>query len=311
MRILINKSQQEAERYSLLSSCQIVPLTDKTQRQDVIALIESDNFPVSLKEALSYNIPIVAITTKGTEQYNQALKLIHPAAVVYYENGQILSSEKVFAEAPGINIKILEEICQYALKNKLYPDIYIWKPQDVSQDYIWKENKQEQPVKPEKTARSQKVTPAQTDLKTYIGSCDRIIAVFKASSSADSSNIASRLAKQLNTVHLNISINPEQKQNPCYAYSDGNMVNYNSSNMPGQYLVAEVDAQIPEALELIYGVAYKIVHVVADPNESIGPLSVWLSSGFKLDAVIPNQTKDIPAYSEFPVYSVEDFVKTL
>ena len=148
-------------------------------------------------------------------------------------------------------------------------------------------------------------------MRNYIKSCDQIIAVFKTSPTANSSHIASELAKKLNTVYLNISSESTQNQSPYYAYSDGSTVNYNSSVVPGKYLVTEVDAQIPEALELVYSLAYKIVHVAANPSESLEPLRAWVGSGFRLDAVIPTQVKDMPAYNEFPVYSVENFVKLL
>lgn len=328
MRILINKSQDETEKYSLLSSCPIIPLTEVVEKQDVAALIEDKNFEESLKTAISLNIPVVAIVSKDSKFYDQAIELINPAGVVFYDNGKILSTRKVFAEAEGVTVKTLEAICQYALENKLYPDIYVWKPQEeiisfkqearqeIRQREEVKSKKQEveQEIKPKKQEMSkpQKTyTPAQTDLQSYIKSCDHVIAVFKTSQSANSSQVASQLAKQLSTTHLNISVEPNQKQDLYYAYSDGNIVNYNSSVMPGRYLIAEVDAQLPEALEFIYGVAYKIVHVVADPGESLGPLKAWTDSGFKLDAVIPNEPKDIPAYNQFPTYTIEDFAKLL
>jgi hypothetical protein len=323
LRILINKPQQETEKYSLLSTCPVIPLTDtgNLNDQDVIALVEDGNFDVTLKTAVGCDVPVVCITTKDSKCYQQALSIIHPHAVIYHENGQILSSQKVFAEAPGLSVKTLEEICKYALENKMYPDVYVWKPQEDIINFA--EPPQEIPQKPLQEPSQDTVkpvtpkqktkayTPAQTDLKTYINSCDRIIAVFKTSSSADSNQVAANLAKQLNTVHLNIAAGPVQKQNPYYACSDGNLVNYNSSIMPGQYLIVEVDAQISEALEMIYGMAYKIVHVTADPNESLEPLRAWAGSGFRLDAVIPTQIKDIPAYNEFPAYSIEDFVQSL
>lgn len=313
MRILINKTEQETKKYSLLSTCPVIPLTGtgNLNGQDVIALVEDGNFDAALKTAVDANVPVIAITTKDSKHYRQALNLIHPDAVIYYEEGKILSLQQVFAEAPGLSVKTLEAICKYALENKLYPDIYIWKPQEDIISFIPQEPPQEtvKPVTPKQ--KSKAYTPAQADLKTYIKSCDRIIAVFKTSSSADIGQVAFELAKQLNTVHLNISADPNQKQSPYYAYSDGNIVNYNSSIMPGKYLVAEVDAQIPEVLELVYGIAYKIVHVVADPEESLEPLRAWTGSGFKLDAVIPNEAKNIPAYNEFPAYSVADFLKLL
>ncbi len=326
MRILINRTEQETKKYSLLSTCPVIPLTGagNLNGQDVIALVEDGNFDAALKTAVGANVPVIAITTKDSKYYQQALNLIHPDAVIYYEEGKILSSQQVFAEAPGLSVKTLEAICKYALENKLYPDIYIWIPQEDIISFAQKEkNKQLTPhtaiqeAKPKATEtvkaqnKAKTYTPAQTDLKTYIGSCDRIIAVFKTSPSANSGSIASRLAKQLNTVYLNISSNKAQSQNPYYAHSDGNMVEYNSSIMPGQYLVVEVDAQISEALELVYGVSCKVVHVTADPSESLEPLRAWTGSGFKLDAVIPNKIEDIPAYNEFPTYSIEDFVQSL
>lgn len=331
MRILINKTSTETEKYSLLSTCKIEPITHETTKQDVIALIEDENFEESLKTAINLNIPVVAIVNRDSKFYDQAIELIHPAGVVYYENEKILSARKVFAEAEGVTVKTLETICQYALDNKLYPEIYVWKPQkeiinfrETKREEPKKEIKQEvketkQKIEPkqktqentEPTKRKKTYTPAQTDLESYIKCCDHVIAIFKTSQSADSGQVAFELAKQLGTVHLNISTEPNQRQGIYYAYSDGNIVNYNSSIVPGKYLVAEVDAQIPEALELIYGIAHKIVHVVADPEESLEPLRAWTGSGFKLDAVIPNETKNIPAYNEFPAYSVTDFLKLL
>lgn len=317
MRILINRTQEEAQKYALLSTCAIVSLAEvgNLASEDVIVLVEDSDFEQLLKTVVGHTVPVIAVTTKDSKCYQQALSLIHPCAVIYYEDGKILSSQKTFAEASGLSVKTLEAICRYAMENKLYPDIFVWKPQE---DVVSFETKQEQSrnqVASQTTSaklQSKAYTPAQTDLRTYINSTDRIIAVFKTSPSADSSSIASKLAKQLNTVHLNISTNTPQKQSPYYAYSDGNLVEYNSSMMPGQYLVVEVDAQIPEALELIYNAAFKIVHVAGNPNESLEPLRAWTGSGFKLDAVIPNQVRDIPSYStEFPSYSVEDFRKLL
>lgn len=329
MRIIINKTEQETKKYSLLSTCPVIPLTEtiNLNDQDVIALIEDINFENELNTVIGCNVPIIAITTKDSKYYQQALNLIHPHAVIYYEEGKIRSIQKTFAEALGLSVKTLEEICKHALKNKLYPDIYVWKPQEDIVSFVPKTPQEDivnfapktpqeppqetaKPVTP-KQSKSKTYVPAQSDLKTYINTCDRIIAVFKTSESAGSSQVAAKLAKQLNTVYLNISTNPDQKQNPYHAYSDGSTVNYNSSIMPGQYLVVEVDAQIPEALELIYGIAYKVVHVTADPGESLEPLKAWSGSGFRLDAVIPTQVKDMPAYNEFPAYSVEDFVHSL
>lgn len=329
MRILLNKTSAETEKYGLLSTCKIEPITQETTKQDVIALIEDENFEESLKTAINLNVPVVAIVNRDSKFYDQAIELIHPGGVVYYENGKILSARKVFAEAEGVTVKTLEAICQYALDNKLYPEIYVWKPQKEIINF--KETQREEPKKetkpevketkqetepktqenPEPVKRKKTYTPAQTDLESYIKSCDHIIAIFKTSQSADSGQVAFELAKQLNTVHLNISADSNQKQGHYYAYSDGSIVNYNALVIPGKYLVAEVDAQIPEALELIYGIAYKIVHVVADPKESLEPLKAWTGSGFRLDAVIPSEAKNIPAYNEFPAYSVEDFVKLL
>ncbi len=325
MRIIINRTLKDTQKYSILSSCSIVPFSeaDNLSEEDVVAMIEGSDFESTLNAAIGYGVPVIAITTKESVCYHQALKLIHPHGVIYYEDGKILSSEKVFIEAMGLSVKTLVAICEYALENKLYPDIYVWKPQEDivsfagsnNQQQITPDEKGEEKPAAKKQSKPKTYNPAQTDLQSYINSCDRIIAVFKTSPSADSGSVASKMAKELNTVYLNISLSPaahDQKQNLNCAYSDGNIVNYNSSIMPGQYLIVEVDAQLTEALEMIYKAAYKIVHVAADVNESMEPLKAWTGSGFKLDAVIPYQTKDIDAYSnEFPAYSVDKFVKLL
>ncbi len=317
MRILINKTSTETEKYSLLSTCKIEPITHETTKQDVIALIEDENFEESLKTAINLNVPVVAIVNRDSKFYDQAIELIHPSGVVYYENGKILSARKVFVEAEGVTVKTLEVICQYALDNKLYPDIYVWKPQEEVISFkqelkqeVKQEVKQEE-VKDKKPKQESKKNyiPAQTDLQSYL-QANQVIAVFKTSASANSQRVAKELANRLNTVYLNISPTDNVKDEFNYAYSDGNTVTYNSSSTPGQYLVAEVDAQMLESFEFVYGIAYKIVHVVADPEESLEPLKTWASSGFRLDAVIPKQ-KDIPAYDGFPAYSIEDFLKSL
>lgn len=203
------------------------------------------------------------------------------------------------------------------MANKLFPDIFIWKPKTEVKDEVFQfhsaEPKQpkEQPIqfKPkEKLA----YIPAQADLQSYIQSAEKIIAIFKTSPSADSPKIALELANWLGTVYLNISPNPAASRGPNVAVSDGNIVEYNSGFTMGKYLVAEVDVQVINAMELIYNIADKVVHVVSDLEESFEPLRSWVDAGYRLDVAIPDNADNIGAYKKsFPTMSVEEFVKSL
>lgn len=327
MRILINKTSQEAKKYSLLSKCSIIPIGEAGDitSKDVAALIEDDGFEETLSSVMGLCIPTVVIASKNSVCYEQAAGMVHADALIYYEDGKILSCEKVFAQAPGLSVKTLISICEYAIEKKLYPDIYIWKPQGamdstgsnsvVNDKHTVVEEKTETAkpsLKQTKQGQTRGYTGANDTFQNYLSGCDKIIAVLQTSQSADSSRIASDIAKKLNTVYLNISANSERKEEYDYAFSDGSTVYYNSSFMPGQYIVVEVDIQVPDVLELIHDKAYKLVHVVGEPSESINPLKSWLSSGCRLDAVIPDDPSRLSSYAgEFPACSIDEFITQL
>jgi hypothetical protein len=312
IRILINQSESQIQTYAMLSKYHILPITQEANKEDVAVIVDNNQIQ-DITQSLKLNIPIAVITNQGSDLHNQALKYIPAPAIVYYHDGKMQSDQKVFSTDEGLTVQLLEEICLYVKENKLYPSVYIWKPSpQLDHTPVAKlpqSSIQEAPQPQRKPV--DKHTPAQTDFMSYISTVSKIIAVFKSTPDAQASLVAQEIAAKLGIVYLGVG----QELQPStinHAFSDGNTVNYNSSLMPDQAMVVEVDIQVAQAMEVIYNRAAKIVHVCGSNTDSgIESVKYWTQSGFKLDAVIPDQENLLQVYkSTIPLtVSVDEFVK--
>lgn len=274
-------------------------------------------------QAIKMQIPTVVITEKDSECHREALKYLPPAAVVYYSDGKMQSDQKTFSNTEGLTIQTLNEICLFISENQFYPNIFIWQPRkktrvETPQQQLSQmpppvqepQPVQQQPQKPQPVQQKPpqpKHSPAQTEFNSFINNKD-IIAVFKSTPDANSEAVAQEIAQRLNAGYLKVAPQLNKSTVNC-AYSDGDTVNYNADFTPNK-LIVEVDAQVAAAMETIYGRASKIIHVCgANIEAGVQAVKNWVSSGFKLDAVIPDSNGLVFSYkAEIPqTISIEEF----
>lgn len=267
-------------------------------------------------QAIKMQIPTVVITEKDSECHREALKYLPAAAVVYYSDGKMQSDEKIFSNTEGLTIQALNEICLFISENQLYPNIFIWQPRKKTRVETPQQQPSQmpqqsppaiiQPPQPQEPPQP-KYSPAQTEFNSFINNKD-IIAVFKSTPDANSEAVAQEIAQRLNALYLRVAPQLNKSTINC-AYSDGDTVNYNADFTPNK-LIVEVDAQVAAAMETIYGRASKIIHVCgANIEAGVQAVKNWVSSGFKLDAVIPDSNGLVFSYkAEIPqTVSIEDF----
>ena len=329
IRILINQPESLIETYAMLSNYPILPISSEADQEDV-AVVVDNNEAQDIIRAIKLNIPVAVITEKDSEFHRQAVRYVPSPAIVYYYNGKMQSDQKVFSDTEGLTVQLLEEICSYIKENKLYPCVYIWRPRQKAANQAVKQQSPESPQKPiayktpptahepsparkEVSQPVNKHNPAQTDFASYIDAVPQIIAVFKATSDAQASIVAQEIAQKLETVYLGVGQKLQPSTINC-AFSDGNIVNYNSNFMPKNVLVVEVDAQVVQAMETVYSKAARVVHVCGqDTNKGIESVKLWIQGGFKLDAVIPDQEHLLQNYkSALPqVVAVDEFIRRI
>lgn len=316
MHIALNVTPEQIDRYKVIGSAEYSVLGH--DQPDVVAVLENPDFNSALGKAIKLNIPVVVIVNKDSSEQQKALSMgIHPDGVIFYNTGKICSKTRMFAEAEGVTVTLLEEICHYAIEKRLYPEIYVWKPktEEIVHDFKSKKTdradskpeKSEKPEfrpgrleKPEFTrsekpdVKSQTYSPVQSSLEQFLDIQNNIIAVIRSSPDADGRIVAKEIADALGVMYLDIASAVPEDSDINYAHSDGRDVTYNSAFIPkAQFIVVEITPDMGDVLQTVYDRAYKVVHVVNNNPESLTGAKAWADSGFNLDAVIPDGTIDV------------------
>lgn len=311
MHIALNVTPEQIDRYKVIGSAEYSVLGH--DQPDVVAVLENPDFNSALGKAIKLNIPVVVIVNKDSSEQQKALSMgIHPDGVIFYNTGKICSKTRMFAEAEGVTVTLLEEICHYALEKRLYPEIYVWKPktEEIVHDFKPKKTtdrdsgseKSEKPgFKPEKPAphkpdvkQPQVYSPAQATLEQFLDIQNNIIGVIRSSPDANGRIVAKELADTLGVTYLDIASSVPEGSDINYAHSDGRDVTYNSAFIPkAQFIIVEITPDMGDVLQTVYDRAYKVVHVVNNNPESLAGAKAWADSGFNLDAVIPDGTIDV------------------
>jgi hypothetical protein len=130
-----------------------------------------------------------------------------------------------------------------------------------------------------------------------------VVAVFRSVAGAGSGIVARDLAAALGAAHLEISPRAgsyvfygkdfaSALRSGRYLYCDGEAVRRGSGFTGGGWLVAEVDPSVPDprVIDAVYRRSGAVVHVVsaAGREASLRAVRAWVASGWRLDAVVPD-----------------------
>lgn len=306
---------------------------------DSVALVvEGENFSSNLSTAAELNIPVVVIAglkSTGQKYMQEAQEYgIPERCIIFKDQNNIISADGYkYGESPkGINIKMLTEIADHALKNQLFPELYIWKEPDLQ---VWPSQKQpkqelqkpskqepaqdrqQDPPKPENNHKSRIKHILSEDLSVFLTKA-QVLAVFKSVPTINSAPVAKVLAEKLNGIHLEINNEPrsfqqyapskEKAMQESYAFSNGKSVSYGASEF--KWIIVEINPSMLDVMGAVYGQAAKTIYVVENFDESEPALDMWIDGGYKLDAIIPDSI-NMAAYKEKygdKVYELDRFV---
>lgn len=245
------------------------------------------------------------------------------AVIVKRENEVCALDDRQIAlavrQGRGIGVTAVVLAAKHALTNNLIPEPVIWEENVVSDDEpvilmgdpeVQEEASERRvsekptPVKPDKPASG---NPEACPVKRHafarsfadlVHGADRVVAVFRAVPDAKSGRVAQEIAQAMDGQHVELSAQPQSYKvwghtldealAAGYLHSDGKNVKGESR---GGNLVIEVDLSVfdPEILDLVYKKAEKVVQVVTkNLKEGEEAVRAWLSSGWRLDAVIPD-----------------------
>lgn len=322
MEILLDRSQEELNKLNTLQKAHFLPMTtsgSENNSEGVAAVIESKNFVNELDKAITLDLPVVVIAGLMNEQGEQYAEKalaygISPECIIFKrENRVFAKSGKEFAADAkrGISVNVLVDICDYAYKHKLYPEVLIWEePKNEAAP-------KSQPVKqktPEKANTCPSITPDNSgkisvikrDLAEVIDLAEYVIAVFKTTDNTRSSKFAADLSHSLNGLHLEINKRPishveyglgvNEAVSGCqYAYSNGKTVDINSMYSGVKYLIVEMAPSLMESIELIYKKALKVIQVTPLTKDGIEAIRSWQKGKFALNSIIP---EDVAGYSK-------------
>lgn len=229
----------------------------------------------------------------------------------------------------GIGIRAIIKAAQYALEKKLCPEPLIWE-ETVQEDPLFFEEEGDEksvgmPVinftkaddlkhnvvalnrekKTEPTSNSSVIssTNIEEQLIGILNMSKRTAVVFRATNDANN-KAAYELSEQLKGVHLELSLNPVSYKHygktPEIAAETGRYMCCNGNLFTGcgyisaPWLIAEIDESImtviPGLTDKIYKKAEKIIHVVGKSHEGKNAVQTWLDGGWKLDAIVPEQS---------------------
>jgi len=324
LQILINLPQDKIEKINKISKCKFTGLDFRAGKESVAVIVEGENFAANINKAITLDIPVVVIAgaknkKAGEEIAREACSYGIPDQCIILKDGDNITSldgRVLGTSKRGIGYRLLEQICEDALKNELYPEILIWEePQETGEKLqaVIEEASVEElshVVKKKPAAKTpgpeqepQKPEIARTDIETFLKSAKDITVVFKTTSSSNSSRVSQIISDRLEAVHLEIAESPcsyvyyaDSKDSALetgkYAYSDGRTVE--GVKPDSRQLVVEIDAvkiddksPVSEAMILVYEKASRIIHVAgSDLKETKTAIDSWLAGKFKLDGVI-------------------------
>lgn len=146
-------------------------------------------------------------------------------------------------------------------------------------------------------------TPAAGSLESVMDLATGVVAVFRSVAGAGSGIVARDLAAALGAAHLEVSPRagsyvfygkdfPAALRSGRYLYCDGEAVRRGSGFTGGGWLVAEVDPSVPDprVIDAVYRRSGAVVHAVsaAGKEASLRAVRAWVASGWRLDAVVPD-----------------------
>lgn len=236
------------------------------------------------------------------------------------------------ASARGIGLKVVVDAARRALEERLLPELLIWEEKSVAGESGYnalEDTHREQEVSaggsgsavpPAKVGRPEAASgtyspgpgTASRNLEGMLSLFGMVAAVFRSVPEADSSLVASQLASRLGAPHLEVSPEPRSYglygrtlKDACasgrYAHCDGRNVSP-VTLLGGAWIVVEVDPLTPEpeAVEAVYRHASLVVHALssARAEESVRAVQLWIDSGWKLDAVVPDDSRGNAVFSK-------------
>lgn len=330
MRILINLKPEVLAKISKSDQIKFSQLTSQLQetKNTAAAVIRSDRFEADLSKAVGLGIPLVVVAGSrdavGEACIEEAQSYGVPDSCIVVKWGnQVCSLDgRVIAPAirqgRGIGILAVAKAAQFALEKDLRPELVVWEDEsEMLNDMPAYEEMPSPQVQPISESPAQPVPPAVEPMQQIEGiskggfassfpellnEADTVIAVFRSVPQANSSHIAVDVARALQGVHLELSASPTSfdqhgatldsaLRSGTYLHSDGTGIQgqYNNTG----YLVVEVNLMMenPEAMDMVYQKAKKVVHVVSAEmvEPSRNALSAWIKSGWRLDAIIPDK----------------------
>jgi len=322
LQILINLPQGKIEKINKLSKHEFADFDSSANKEAVAVVVEGDNFTDAIDKAIRLDIPVVVIAgtnnKNGKKTAEEAFSYGIPEQCIILKDGDniiSLDGNVIGRSKRGIGYRLLEQICEDAFKNGLYPEMLIWeesqKAGEELQAVIEKAGIEELPPVAKKKPAAKTPVPEQelqkpeiirTDIETFLKPAEDITVVFKTTSSSNSSRVSQVISEHLKAVHLEVTESPcsyayyaENKDDALktgkYAYSDGKTA---EGVRPDRRLVVEIDAAeadvapaVREAMVLMYEKASRIVHVAgSNLKETKTAIDGWLAGNFKLDGVI-------------------------
>ncbi|MDN5375123.1 MAG: hypothetical protein PWQ39_163 [Thermacetogenium sp.] len=321
MQVFINAGPDKIESFAKATNISFKPLSEARPAGDAVAVVVQgasfkDDLPVSV--GLGVPVVVVAGNESAGEFIEDALKFGVPEPCILVKRGDRVCGldgrEIAPAVGRGIGIRAVVKAAEHALKNGLYPEPLVWVEEEEPVVFQEPEPPGEghpeakPPELPAKEARP-KVVPlareagVEARLEGILEMAERILAVFRSTSDAESGPVARDLAARLDGVHLELS--PKPSSYAFYgktleeALRSGKYLYASSSAFAGngyagaKWLIVEIDVEImpslPALVDKIYRRAEKIIHAVGE-KEGQAALKTWLESGWKLEAVVPNRS---------------------
>jgi len=303
MQILLALSKEKIFQFNRINNI-FSHFSDKKSEDAVAVVIENPNFTEELNNALGLNVPVVVIAGlefTGQKYVKEARDCGVPDRCIILKNKEnVISVDGYkYGQSPrGINVKMITDIATDVFKKGLFPEMLIWEePAEIlepPETIIWEESYQS-PEKQQKQKVPKKVL--NEDLKTFLSKA-KVVAVLKSVPSIDSSITSKQLAKKLNGIHLELNTdsqsfkqyadNKEDALQKFFAYSDGKTVEHSKTEF--EWIIAEINPSMTDVIEVIYNEADSVIYVVGTLDESEISLDMWIEGGYKLNAIIPEQS---------------------
>lgn len=320
MRVLINLSKERLSALRNYKGVTFLGLDDGGLAEDaVIVVVRGPGYDDALEKALQLDRPVVVVAgTDGAEGQHCIARArasgVADECIIVIRGEQIVTlagDNIVPAAGKRIGARALLKVAEKSLQQDLRPEPVIW------EEGVDAGGAGEDPLQEAAKAKRQTAKPALrkapvtgrwvSTFKGLLESADTVIAVFRSTANAQSDRVAATLAERLGGVHVELSASPASiaayNEDLDFLLESGRYLHTNGSDLEGEYngakcIIVEVDPAVPDskALELAYSGAANVIHVVDadEPSQGKAAIEAWLKSGWRLDAVVP----DDPAAAE-------------